>query len=104
MSGIETKVAAGSVSFLAFGWLSTILIEAVPWLREHLTPDQKQNAPIVLAWLIGSLAAYFAPHTHRPDLPPLMPQANVPTITYTPPSAGPQNITTGHGRHEGMQP
>ena len=70
MNGIETKTAAGSVSFLAIGWLTTLLIESVPRLRQNLTPDQKQNAPIVLAWLIGSLAAYFAPHTHRPDLLP----------------------------------
>ena len=84
-AGIETKTAAGSVSFLAIGWLTTLLIEAVPWLREHLTPDQKQNAPIILAWLIGSLAAYYAPHTHRPDLvPPEPPGAHARPVTDVP--------------------
>jgi hypothetical protein len=68
MAGIETKTATQSVSYLAIGWLSGLLIEVVPWLKDNLTADQKQNLPIILAWLFGSVAAYYAPHTHRPDL------------------------------------
>ena len=70
-SGIETKVAAGSITTLAAGYLSGLLIEIIPWLKDNLTADQKQNLPIILAWVLASLAAYIAPHTHRPDLAPV---------------------------------
>jgi hypothetical protein len=66
--GIETKVAAGSITTLAAGYISGLLIEVIPWLKDNLTADQKQNLPIIIAWLLAALAAYFAPHTHRPDL------------------------------------
>jgi hypothetical protein len=71
--GIETKVAAGSVTYLAAGYLSGLLVEIVPWLRDNLTADQKQNLPVIIAWLLGAVAAYFSPHTHRPDLAPVQP-------------------------------
>ena len=74
-AGIETKVAAGSVTYLAAGYLSTLLIEIVPWLKDNLTVDQQQNLPVILAWLLASLVAYFAPHTSRPDLVPAEPVA-----------------------------
>lgn len=79
MSGIETKVAAGSITTLAAGYLSGLLIEVIPWLKDNLTADQKQNLPIILAWVLASVAAYFAPHTHRPDLAePVVPPPSVP--------------------------
>jgi hypothetical protein len=80
MAGIETKVAAGSITTLGAGYLAGLLIEVVPWLKDNLTADQKQNLPIILAWILASVVAYFAPHTHRTDLPqpgvllPLLPE------------------------------
>lgn len=74
-SGIETKVAAGSITTLAAGYLAGLLIEIIPWLKDNLTADQKQNLPIILAWVLASLAAYLAPHTHRTDLVPAEPVA-----------------------------
>jgi hypothetical protein len=107
MSGpIEAKAAAGPTATLIAGYLSAVLIEAVPWLRDHLTADQKQNLPIVIAFLCSVAAAYVAPHTHRPDLPPLpaLPQANIPTAIMPP--VGPDHTTAAGraGRHEQMGP
>jgi hypothetical protein len=73
---VETKTWTGSITWLAAGWLSGLLIEIIPWLKDNLTADQKQTLPIILAWVLASAAAYYAPHTHRPDLltpPTLMP-------------------------------
>ena len=50
------------------GYLTGLLIEVIPWLKDNLTPDQQMSLPIILAFLASGLAAYFAPHTHRPDL------------------------------------
>jgi thiamine transporter ThiT len=69
MSGpIEQKAVAGPFATLVGGYLSSLLITAVPWLHQHLTSDQQQALPIIIAFLLAGLAAYFAPHTHRPDL------------------------------------
>lgn len=67
---VETKTWTGSITWLAAGWLSGLLIEIIPWLKDNLTTDQKQTLPIILAWVLASAAAYYAPHTHRPDLAP----------------------------------
>ena len=92
--GIETKVAAGSITTLAAGYLSGLLIEVIPWLKDNLTTDQKQNLPIILAWVLAALAAYFAPHTHRPDLEPvpappvLLPKMPTLAVEEAPPPTG----------------
>jgi len=81
---IEQKAVAAPATALVAGYLSTILISAVPWLHDHLTPDQQNSLPIIIAFLLSAVAAYLAPHTHRPDLldsPPgqhARPVANVP--------------------------
>jgi len=67
---IEAKAAAAPAATLVAGYLSAVLISAVPWLHDHLTPDQQQSLPIIIAFLLSAAAAYFAPHTHRPDLDP----------------------------------
>ena len=66
---IEQKAVAGPFTTLIAGYLSAVAIEAVPWLHDHLTADQQANLPIIVAFLLSSVAAYLAPHTHRPDLP-----------------------------------
>ena len=87
---IEAKaVAAPSVTLVA-GYLSAVLIQTVPWLRDNLTPDQQANVPIVLAFALSALAAYLAPHTHRPDLAPVTPAPGmVATTTWAPGAAPP---------------
>lgn len=65
---IEQKAAAAPFATLVGGYLAAILIEAVPWLRDHLTPDQKFNLPVIIAFALSAIAGYFAPHTSRPDL------------------------------------
>jgi hypothetical protein len=65
---IEQKAVAGPSAGFVIGYLCTILIAAVPWLNKHLTADQQQQLPIVLGFLFAAVAAYLAPHTHRPDL------------------------------------
>jgi len=99
---IEQKAAAGPAATLIAGYLSAVLVEAVPWLHDHLTPDQRQNLPVIIAFALSALAAWLAPHTHRPDLAPGDPDTAQVQVTYTPPQIGPQNVTmTGQrGRHE----
>ena len=65
---IEQKAVASPAATLVAGYLSAILISSVPWLHSHLTPDQQQSLPIIIAFLLAAVAAYLAPHTHRPDL------------------------------------
>jgi hypothetical protein len=65
---IEQKAVAGPATALVAGYLSAILVSAVPWLHDHLTPDQQQSLPVIIAFLLSAAAAYLAPHTHRPDL------------------------------------
>jgi hypothetical protein len=72
---IEAKAAAGPSVTLIAGYLSGVLISAWPWLNDHLTADQQQNLPIIIAFALSALAAYLAPHTHRPDLTPVEPPA-----------------------------
>jgi hypothetical protein len=101
-AGIETKTAAGSITTLATGYLSGLLIEVVPWLKDNLTADQKQNLPIILAWIFASAAAYFAPHTHRPDLASVPASEPLPVtgvmadeITEAPPEEDPSQHVSG---------
>jgi len=68
---IEQKAVAAPGATLVFGYLSGLLIEVIPWLKDNLTPDQQMNLPIILAFLASGLAAYLAPHTSRPDLAPV---------------------------------
>jgi hypothetical protein len=72
---IEQKAVAAPTATLVAGYFCTVLISAVPWVREHLTPDQQRELPIIVAFLFTAAAAYIAPHTHRPDLPPVVPPA-----------------------------
>lgn len=72
---IEAKAAAAPTVTLIAGYLAGLLIQIVPWLKDNLTPDQVQNLPIIIAFGLSALAAYLAPHTHRPDLaPPVEPE------------------------------
>jgi hypothetical protein len=79
---IEQKAVAGPFMTLIAGYLSGLAIEVIPWLKDNLTPDQQQNLPVVIAFLLSALAAYLAPHTSRPDL-----QAAEAVLGIEPPAA-----------------
>lgn len=102
---IEQKAVAGPSVALVAGYLSTILIEAIPWLSDHLTADQQQTLPVIIAFLLSSVAAYLAPHTHRPDLLP--PPVQAALVRWTEQTNAPTSETTSSGgvahagRHEG---
>ena len=67
---VETKVAAGSVTTIIAGYLAWALIYYVPGIKDNLPSDLQSQLPFLFAWLLATGAAYFAPHTHRPDLAP----------------------------------
>ena len=65
---IEQKAVASPSATLVVGYITALLVTTVPWLRDNLTADQQQNLQVIITFLAAALAAYFAPHTHRPDL------------------------------------
>jgi len=69
---IETKVGAGSSTLLVSGYLAWALFNFVPWLETNMPGELKTQLPILIAWALSTLAAYYAPHTHRPDLTPVL--------------------------------
>jgi len=81
---VETKVAAGSATLLASGYLAWALFMFVPWLKANLPSELQGQLPVLIAWALSGLAAYFAPHTHRPDLVPV-----TPVQTFSPLQAAP---------------
>ena len=64
----EAKTVAGSATLLVAGEVVTLLFAYVPWLRAHTPDGLQQQLVVLLAWLLSTIAAYQAPHTHRPDL------------------------------------
>jgi hypothetical protein len=72
-SVVETKVASGSASYLIAGYAAWALFQFVPWLETNLPGELKTQLPVIIAWFIGTAAAYRAPHTHRDDLMPPVP-------------------------------
>src|SRR5215471_16805330 len=53
----RTAARAAPAVTLVAGYLSAVLISAVPWLHDHLTADQQQNLPIVIAFILSGVAA-----------------------------------------------
>jgi hypothetical protein len=88
---IEQKAVAGPATTLVAGYLSGLLIEVIPWLKDNLTSDQQQNLPIVIAFGLSALAAYLVPHTHRPDLGPVVTPPNA--VPPTPQSVADVTVT-----------
>lgn len=76
---IETKVAAGGASAAVTGLLVWALTTYIPaW--HHGIPGQLQAfIPMISSVLLGTVAAYLAPHTSRP----------APAATAAPPQTGP---------------
>ena len=89
---IETKVGAGSSTLLVSGYLAWALFNFVPWLETNMPGELKSQLPILIAWALATLAAYYAPHTHRPDLTPVITAAATvaQAIEDAPPPPAPQ--------------
>jgi hypothetical protein len=77
-SGVETKVAAGSATTIISGYIAWILVTYVPGIKDTIPLDLQGQLPVVVAFALASIAAYFAPHTSRPDLTTTMP---IPKVT-----------------------
>lgn len=96
MPQIEAKAYVGTITTFAAGYASTLLLENIPWLGQHLTSDQQTNLPIFIATVLTAITTYYAPHTHRPDLtPPPAPEPPAPAqlklaVSTPEPQPGPQ--------------
>jgi hypothetical protein len=75
--GVETKVAVGSTTTIVAGYIAWALVTYVPGLNDTFPVDLQGQLPVVVAFVLSAVAAYFAPHTHRPltALPDLVPPA-----------------------------
>lgn len=67
--GVESKVAAGSGTFAIAGWISSLILQ-IPWVSAHTTTQVQQQLPVLIAWALGTLAAWLTPHTDRPVIDP----------------------------------
>jgi hypothetical protein len=66
---IETKVKVGAGVGAATGVAVWALVAFVPAFHSGLPQPIADALPFALAWIGHTVAAYRAPHTHRPDLP-----------------------------------
>lgn len=82
--GVETKVAVGSSTTIVAGYIAWALVTYVPGLKNTFPVDLQGQLPVIVAFALSAIAAYLAPHTHRPDL----------ALTVTPPPAAliPQQV------------
>jgi hypothetical protein len=74
---IETKTGVGSFVTILAGYAAWAVVYYIPGVKNNLPSDLQSQLPFVLAWLLATIAAWFAPHTHRPDL--YLPQLPPPT-------------------------
>jgi hypothetical protein len=88
--GVETKVAVGSTTTIVAGYIAWALVTYVPGLNDTFPLDLQGQLPVVVAFVLSAVAAYFAPHTHRaaPDPGLLIPE-------QVPPAAPPLNLPPG---------
>lgn len=72
--GVETKVAVGSSTTIVAGYIAWALVTYVPGIKNTIPVDLQGQLPVLVAFALASIAAYFAPHTHRTlPLPPVQP-------------------------------
>jgi hypothetical protein len=67
-TGVETKVAAGSSVAVLSGVVVWALTTFIPAWRAGIPVQLQPFIPMAVSAFLGTLAAYRAPHTHRPDL------------------------------------
>lgn len=81
---IETKPAAGLSATVVIGYALALVFAIWPNFAARVPDDLKLQLPVVIGAILGAAAAYFAPHTNRPDLPPVVPP-DVPVAPVAPP-------------------
>ena len=84
---IETKAGAATAATFLAGEIVAAVFTFWPAAADSVTPDQRLQLQAVIATVLTATAAYFASHTHRPDLPPPA-AAPVRVIEQPPPDAG----------------
>jgi Glycosyl hydrolases family 25 len=62
------QVKAGTGAGAVTGLVIWALVSWVPWFRSGVPEPVAIAVPVILAWAGHTIAAYLAPHTHRPDL------------------------------------
>ena len=60
----EAKVTAGSLTALVSGAVSYVLAAYV--FKGSIPPDVQALIPVAVSAVLGTIAAYLAPHTSRP--------------------------------------
>jgi hypothetical protein len=85
---IEVKPAAGLSTNAIIGYGLALMFALWPSLASRIPQDLQLQLPVVIGTLIGALAAYRAPHTHRPDLEPVLPPAQPVAPTPIPVAPG----------------
>lgn len=68
LPNVETKVKAGTAVGGATGVVVWALVAFVPAFHTGVPEPVVAVLPFVLGWIGHAVAAYRAPHTHRPDL------------------------------------
>jgi hypothetical protein len=86
-SGVEAKVAAGSVTGIVTGLLTWALVTYVPAFRTGLPPQLAAFLPVAIGWALSTYAAWRVPHTPRPGVVTNVPAYSIPQ--RVPPSTGP---------------
>jgi hypothetical protein len=66
---LEVKVAAGSLVTVISGIVTWTLVAWVPAFHSGVPQEVQDIIPVIVAWIVGTIAAYLAPHTNRPDIP-----------------------------------
>lgn len=67
---VEVKVKAGAAVGGVTGAVVWALVAYVPAFHDGVPEPLVAVLPFALAWVGHVIAAYTAPHTHRPDLTP----------------------------------
>ena len=65
---IEAKAAYGPGTALVSGYIAWAVITFVPGAKTAIPADLQGQLPVMIGAVLGWVAAYLAPHTHRPDL------------------------------------
>jgi hypothetical protein len=67
---IESKAVAGPTTAVIIGYICWAILTFVPHAATAIPADLQGQLPVVIGAVFGAIAAYRAPHTHRPDLTP----------------------------------
>jgi len=65
---VESKAVAGPTTAALVGYISWAIITFVPGVKDNVPADLQGQIPVVVGAVLAAIAAYYAPHTHRPDL------------------------------------